>query len=93
MGVTVFPQTVSTEALNKHILFASVSSGPNQVTGTELEPNSTGFLMKKKHLHSESIYFTLGKQSNKCDGLAPRSEYVQVIICGKKRTAIQGRNN
>ena len=85
--MTVFPQTVSTEALNKHILFASVSSGPSQVTGTELEPNSTGFLMKKKHLHSESIY------SNKCDGLAPRSEYVQVIICGKKRTAIQGRNN
>lgn len=48
VGVTVFPQTVSTEALNKHILFASVSSGPSQVTGTELERNSTGFLMNKK---------------------------------------------
>ena len=61
VGVTVFPQTVSTEALNKHILFASVSSGPSQVTGTELEPNSTGFLMNKKTSSVRIHLFYFGK--------------------------------
>lgn len=35
--------------------------------------------------------FTLGKQFNKCDGLAPRSEYVQVIICGKRGPLFKAR--